>query len=176
MAIPARTAPEPATPGGRRALVLGLGNPLMGDDGIGWHVVEALRRDPRLPPDTDVDWGGTDLLACSSLLEGRRRVILVDAVEGGTPGTTTRLDPRSGELDERSGSAHALSLPGALRLLAAAEPSLADADLRLLGVAVGSVEASLGLSAALARHLPACVDRVLAELSDRPTAVGLATG
>lgn len=88
-------------------LLLGLGNPVMGDDGVAWHLLARLREDPRLPPDVEIAWGGTDLLGCAGLLEGRERVVLVDAVEahpddrprGATPievGAVVELDPEIG--------------------------------------------------------------------------------
>jgi len=58
-------------------VVIGLGNPLMGDDGIGWHVAERLATDPRLPSGVEAIQGGTDLLRCAARIEGRRRAILI---------------------------------------------------------------------------------------------------
>jgi len=37
----------------------------MGDEGVGWHVINRLACDPRLPEDTELIWCGTDLLACA---------------------------------------------------------------------------------------------------------------
>lgn len=65
-------------------LVLGLGNPILGDDGIGWRVIEALqqlRASRCLPAELDcVSSGGLDLM---ERLQGFRRVILVDAMKTG---------------------------------------------------------------------------------------------
>ena len=72
--------------------VIGLGNPLMGDDGIGWHVAERLAADPRLPDGVEAIQGGTDLLRCAARIEGRRRVIVVDAVrDDAAPGTVSEI-------------------------------------------------------------------------------------
>lgn len=152
-------------------LVLGLGNPLMGDDGIGWHVVEALRGDPGLPADVEVLWGGTDLLGCGELLRDRGAVVLVDAMEAAEAGTVHWLDlEAAGEEalpdgEAAAAGAHTLSLVAALSLLRCAEPDLAHLDLRLLGVGVTSVEVGERLSPPLGRRLPGIVDRVLAALA-----------
>ena len=59
-------------------LVLGLGNPLMGDDGIGCVLAERLASDPRLPADTEVLVAGSDLLRFAGRMEYRQRVILIE--------------------------------------------------------------------------------------------------
>ena len=74
-------------------LVLGLGNPLRGDDGVGPRVVEELTR--RGLPDgvmtLDVRTGGLDLL---HTLEGWKRVVAVDAADvGREPGQFVRFTP-----------------------------------------------------------------------------------
>ena len=73
-----------------RALVIGMGNPLRGDDGVGWHVIERLR-------DTAAD-ERAELLACHQLtpelagpLAQSEQVIFVDAAEG-EPAGEVRLE------------------------------------------------------------------------------------
>lgn len=145
-------------------LLLGLGNPLMGDDGVAWQLIERLRSDPRVPPEVELAWGGTDLLACAGLLEGRERVVLLDAVEGEEPGEVLLLDPRRDGLEERSTGAHALSVPEALRLFRSSFPGLASTDLLLLAVTVTEVRVGERLSPALEERLPQVVEKVLATL------------
>lgn len=75
-------------------LVLGIGNSLLSDDGVGIHVVsrlEALRdADPDLPRFAARD-GGTIGLALLSELEGRDDLIVVDAMELHAPAGTVRV-------------------------------------------------------------------------------------
>jgi hydrogenase maturation protease len=76
-----------------RRLVIGLGNALAGDDGVGSHIMRRLSQDERLPGDVDVLEGGTDLLRLAHELEGRPRVVLVDALlHPGEPGTPLQFD------------------------------------------------------------------------------------
>jgi hydrogenase maturation protease len=143
----------------------------MGDDGIGAVVVARLGRDSRLPADTEVAEGGSDLLACGELLHGRARVLLVDAVEAlaESPGDVVLLDPWSlADMpagSERTAGAHSLGLPAALSLLACADPSLRRTDLRLLGVAIDSARIGAGLSPDLERAVGRVVDAALAVLA-----------
>jgi hydrogenase maturation protease len=139
-------------------LAIGLGNPLMGDEGIGWHVVGRLAADPRLPADVEAIPGGTDLLGCAGRIEGRRRVVVIDAIaDDAEPGSVSIVD---GDVDERQEHAHHLSVVQAVKLLGMIVP----ARFTVLGVSVGAVRLGEELSPELAARLPAIVDRVLEEL------------
>lgn len=75
-----------------RILVLGIGNTIMSDDGVGAKVVQELQREFHFPSGVDVVDGGTLGLDLLPLLEGRSHVIMVDAVETGKrPGSCVRL-------------------------------------------------------------------------------------
>ena len=74
-------------------LVLGLGNVLLGDDGLGAAAVARMERDYRIPPGVRLEDGGTLGLSLLGLLADSDRVILVDAVRTDEPpGTLVRLD------------------------------------------------------------------------------------
>ena len=164
--LPQRTAGGVVARLRRPRLVLGLGNPLMGDDGVGWHLVETLRRDPRLPWDVEVVWGGTDLLGCGELLRGRRSVVIVDAMEGAA-GELAWLDPWAGDPQESprdAGGAHTVAVRDALRLLRCADPLLASLEVRLLGVGTAAVAVGERLSPGVERHLLDVADAVLIAL------------
>ena len=66
-------------------LVLGLGNPLMGDDGLGLAALERLDRAWLLPPEVRAIDGGTLGLALLPLLEAAGAVLVLDAIDGGRP-------------------------------------------------------------------------------------------
>jgi len=71
--------------------VIGIGNPLMGDDGVGIAAVERLQQ-MELPANVEVIDGGTGGLTLLSLMEGAKQVILIDAVDmGRAPGTIGRF-------------------------------------------------------------------------------------
>ena len=75
-------------------LVLGLGNVLMGDEGVGVHAVRALERHP-LPQGVECLDGGTGGFILLEPLQNADRIILIDATADDTPlGTVTRTEPR----------------------------------------------------------------------------------
>lgn len=75
-------------------LVLGLGNVIMGDEGVGVHVVRAIEKH-QLPDNVECLDGGTGGFTLLGPLQSAARVILIDAAnDGNPPGTVTRTTPR----------------------------------------------------------------------------------
>lgn len=73
-------------------LVLGVGNLVMGDDGVGVRVVQRIQREYRMPGHVEIMDGGTLGLDILPRLDGVGRLLMVDAVETGHgPGTCVRL-------------------------------------------------------------------------------------
>ena len=70
------------------ALVLGIGNLLLGDEGVGIRVVENFTARYLLPPEVEALDGGTMGMALLPYLAGRRLLLLVDAVRTGAPPAT----------------------------------------------------------------------------------------
>ncbi|MEJ5199100.1 MAG: hydrogenase maturation protease [Anaerolineae bacterium] len=145
-------------------LILGLGNPLQGDDGIGCRVIEALQ-DRALPPDVEAMDGGTPGVGLIHLLEGRRRAILVDAAEmGRPPGTVVRFRPEGIVLTgaaERF-SLHRTAVADALALAAALNLPLPE--IVFYGVQPGRVGWGEELSPQVAAAIPVLVERIIAEI------------
>ena len=108
-----------------KTIIIGLGNPILGDDGVGWKVAEELRK--KLPSPIQGEGSGMGVmietaslggLSLMERLEGYQRAILVDSMEtGGNPVGSVRVFPLS-ELpnpsDSHSASAHDTSLLTAL--------------------------------------------------------------
>jgi hydrogenase maturation protease len=85
-------SPEQSPQG--KILVLGLGNVLMGDEGVGVHVVRALEK-LSLPPNVECLDGGTGGFVLLGPLQSADHIILIDAAADGNPiGTVTRTTPR----------------------------------------------------------------------------------
>ena len=77
-----------------RTLVLGLGNTLMGDEGVGVHVLRELEK-RALPPGVVCLDGGTGGFVLLEPLQSADRIVMIDAAADGNPvGTITRLTPR----------------------------------------------------------------------------------
>jgi hydrogenase maturation protease len=73
---------------GGRTVVIGLGNPLMGDDGLGIAALERLQELWEVPAAVELVDGGTWGLNLLPVIEGAERVLLIDAITvGAQPGT-----------------------------------------------------------------------------------------
>jgi hydrogenase maturation protease len=144
-------------------LVIGLGNTLMGDDGIGVRIAELIEANPLLPDDVEVIAGGTDLLRYAARIEGRRRVLVIDAVEDSAPpGSVQILDVARPEAPQH---AHHLSAEAAIALLRAAT----GVEIALVGVSIASAQFSSVLSPDLAARARDIVDWVMGALTFRNT-------
>jgi hydrogenase maturation protease len=143
-------------------VVIGLGNSLMGDDGIGWHLVRRMEALPEAPAGVELVAGGTDLFRLAETIRGRERVLLVDAVQDGHPPGTVEefpvgLEPPGAE----SVSAHRICVLDAIRLLQAVDPVFHVTEFTVLGVSVDAVRGGTELSPPLAAALPRLADAVL---------------
>jgi hydrogenase maturation protease len=99
-----------------RFLVLGLGNPLLGDDAVGLKVAALVRDRLNGAPGVDVEEEEAGGLRLMERMTGYDRVVLVDAaVTGGTPGDVRRLTPDDLPT-QRTATAHGIDLPSALLL------------------------------------------------------------
>ena len=77
---------------GGGTVVIGLGNPLMADDGVGIAALERLRA-AGAPPDVELVDGGTWGMNLLPIIESANRVLLMDAIDaGGAPGTLHVLE------------------------------------------------------------------------------------
>ena len=77
-----------------KTLIVGLGNVLMGDEGVGVHAIRALEQ-IALPSEVELLDGGTGGFTLLEPLQSADRIILIDAAaDGNPPGTVTRTEPR----------------------------------------------------------------------------------
>ena len=109
-------------------LILGLGNALRGDDGVGPAVIEWLDQQA-LPAEVEAVDGGTAGLDIVSTLMGRERAIIVDAANvGRAPGEWVRFTPDAARLKDNAMalSLHSAGLAEALALGRGAERAAAD--------------------------------------------------
>ncbi len=147
-------------------LVLGLGHPWRGDDGVGPRLVAELAARP-LPPGVALRDGGTGGLDLLHTLEGWERVIVVDAADmGQEPGTFVRFTPQEARLipkfTEGSVSIHNAGLSDVLTLAGALGCSLPE--IVIFGVQPAYVGWREGLSPAVEAILPRLIAAVLEEV------------
>jgi len=147
-------------------LVLGLGNILLGDEGVGVRVIERLLEQVEFPEEVQVLDGGTLGLDLLPYLEGAARLLVVDAAQARKPaGTLVRLTGREIPifLDASKVSPHQEGLQDLLAV--AALKGYLPEEVVFLGVQVGSLGVSLELSPAVAAQVNPMVERVLEELT-----------
>jgi hydrogenase maturation protease len=144
-------------------LVLGLGNLLCGDDGIGPATIHLLARRYDTPDGVMVLDGGTLGLALLPYVEDAQQVLLIDAVRADLPpGSFVRLQGE--EVAPAVAERLSVHQVGVADLLDAARwRGTYPAQLTLLGLVPETVELGLGRTAAVERQLPALVARIVAE-------------
>jgi hydrogenase maturation protease len=151
-----------------RTLVLGLGNPILRDDGVGIHVVRSLLPQLNGRRDVVVDedyWGGLRLM---ERMIGFDRAIIIDAIvtQEVSPGTVLEL--KTGDIPtQRSASAHDVNLPTALELGRQAGAHLPrDEDIVLIGIEAEDIQTfDEGLSPVVEDAIPEVIDIVVRALS-----------
>jgi len=172
------------TSDGTTWVVLGIGNVLLGDDGVGVHVVRELERRVRvgealLPPGARLVDGGTRGADLAPFLASARAAIVVDALDdGGIPGTIAVLDgaaidgmtaPAGARAEEAGGwpgSAAGPAADGLRGLLATMRVAGATPGaVSLVGIRPAVLDVGLELSRPVAAALLGAADAVLEELT-----------
>jgi hydrogenase maturation protease len=150
--------------GRRPILVLGIGNILLRDEGVGVRVIETLQK---MPMDEDVELvdGGTAGADLLDVLAEREKIIIVDAVQADCePGAVVRFT--GDELvrsDETAVSLHELGVAEAL--LMTKQLGCAPKDVVVLGIKPKDLGCGLELSEEIAACVPKVVELVIAEIS-----------
>lgn len=149
----------------RKLVIIGVGNLLMGDDGIGIHVVEALMKQ-KLPRNVAVFDGATRAFDVLEYMDGVDKAVIVDAYKkGGAPGSIYRFsfDPADEVQDNALNlSMHDINFLDALK--AGKGIYRLPAEIVIIGIEPETLECGLGLSAELTMALPAIFEAVKSEI------------
>jgi len=154
-------------------LVLGLGNLVHSDDGVGVHAIQRLQCDARVPSDVVLMDGGTQGLGLLPHIAGFQRLLVIDAVDvGQQPGTLIRLEGNALEKLPGKPSVHQLGfadLMVALKLLGESPEEIV-----IIGVQPQSTDWSAELTAPVRESLSELVAVVIAQLESwaKPAKVG----
>lgn len=148
-----------------RRLVLGIGNVLMGDEGVGVHAIEYLQRES-WPADVELVDGGTGGFHLLDYLSAKEPLVMIDATFDGKPvGTVTTLRPKYARDFPRALSAHDIGLRD---LVEAAQLTGALPDVHLITVSIGIIRPmEMVLSPMVEAALPAVALAVRAALADQ---------
>ena len=146
-----------------KAVVIGLGNLYMRDDGFGIRVAQKLKEE-ELGEDVSVEEYPEMDLTVIEHLHGASRVILVDAVRGGKePGTVSKFEfaPRKGDLHELP-SLHSLELSDVLDL--ASSTGILTCPVVIVGVEPKDDSLGDELSPEVEAAVPKAVEVIMKEL------------
>jgi len=142
-------------------LVLAIGNPQRGDDGIGAAVIEALQLLP-LPQTVTLLDGGTSGLETCLLLQDYERAIIIDAANlGEEPGVWRRISldevPLPAQMLDTVATVHSAGLADALHL--GRVLNILPGQILIYAVQPGVIGWDPGLSSAVSKALPQiCAD------------------
>ena len=145
-------------------LILGVGNLLLRDEGVGVHVISTLR-ERELPDDVELLDGGTASFDLLDTLAGRRQVIIIDAVRTGSePGTIFRFTPEDISTSrEQLTSLHQVGLLATLDLVDHLLDSPPE-EVIILGVEPKEIDWGLELSAEVEAAVPKVIELITSEL------------
>jgi hydrogenase maturation protease len=150
--------PHPAS-----TVVLGLGNMIRSDDGVGIHAIQRLQSDLRVSDEVLVLDGGTLGLDLLAYVSGARRLLVLDAVDvGARPGTVVRINAQELESLPGGGSVHLLGLSDLLAALRITAQPIEEVI--LLGVQPENTEWGLSLSPPVAAAVDKLVQAAVAQV------------
>ena len=155
-----------------RIVVLGVGNTLLSDEGIGVRAIEQLQQDHDLPPEVVVIDGGTTGMEMLDDLSNADHIIIVDAVRSGkAPAAIVKLvDEQVPVFFKTKLSPHQIGLSDVLATLdfIGEQPG----GVTVIGVEPVSLDTSMSLSPQVEARLPEVVEMVVAELRQLGVAIG----
>ena len=144
-------------------LVLGIGNTMLKDEGIGVRVAEEMMK-MSLPPEVEVMDGGIKGLDLLYYIEGRKKVIVVDAVKAGAPsGTLFRFTDN--DLAAKKGimrSAHGIDFSDVIAV--AGFTGTKPAEVIFLGIEPYDLSVSMELSPEIEEMIPILINLVMKEI------------
>ena len=157
-----------------RVLVVGVGNILLKDEGVGVHVAWKLQ-ELSLPGDVEVIDGGTAGLDILLLHEGVDKLVVIDAMRTGKKaGTIYKAQLVAGEMEKltqlfgrRVDSKISLHQIGLIEALAAAEKlNRAPKKIVIIGVEPGQWDYGLELTETAKQSIPEVIKKVLEEIEN----------
>ncbi len=146
----------------KRILVLGIGNILHKDDGVGVHVInEIINNVKKIPKDIELADGGTlgyDLLP---LMSGREKIVIVDALKiDDRPGSIYRFPAKNLTDSSEKFSLHQMGVKKIIDML---NLTGEYPEIEIVGVVPEDINSmEIGISESVKKSIPAAVENVLA--------------
>jgi hydrogenase maturation protease len=153
----------------RKLLILGIGNVLMGDEGVGVHVVNEVEKSD-LPADVECLDGGTGSFLLLEPMQSAEKVILIDAcIDGAEEGQVRKLRPKFSKDYPKTLTAHDIGLKDLLDAFYLMGKEAPDVTLFAISIAPLS---DLGLELELSPGVSAAVPHI-AEMVRREASLAL---
>jgi hydrogenase maturation protease len=145
-------------------LILGIGNILLKDEGVGVHVVQKLK-EMTLPENVEVLDGGTAGLELADYIAGRKKLIVIDAVNaGGKPGTLYRLTKENLDIKPKAiFSFHEIDFLDALHISEVVNSK--PKDVVVIGIEPKDMGIGIELSPEIEERIPRIIEIVASELN-----------
>ncbi len=143
-----------------KTLILGIGNLLLCDEGVGVHVARALQRE-ELPEDVVTLEVGTSFLDALPAIEQADQIIIVDAMQAKhAPGTIYRVPFEDCVKPECIASLHGFDLSRVFFLAGRGAPP----DVIVIGVEPARIDWGTDLSPGIQEMIPSVIDAIKAEI------------
>jgi hydrogenase maturation protease len=154
-----------------KMLVLGLGNLVHSDDGLGVHAIQSLIMDPRVPSDVVLMDGGTQGLSLLPHISAYQRLLVIDALDvGEAPGTLVRVEGKA--LQNLPGKASVHQLGFADLLVAMELLGESPQEIVLFGAQPLSTEWTTQLTPPVQEALGSLLDAVVEQLKAWSAPIG----
>ena len=150
----------------KKTLILGIGNILLSDEGLGVHIVNRiLGSGIAIPDDAEIIDGGTAGFDLLDLMMGRRKIIIVDALKvDDVPGSVYRFPP-----EHIASSLNAMSLHelGIRELISTLRMLGHDPEIEIIGIVPSDVSTfNTCLSAAVENSMPRAIDLIMSAAAE----------
>ena len=143
----------------RSVLILGIGNILQSDDGVGIHIVNHIAQHIELPDDVEAIDGGTAGFDLVPLLRGREKIIIVDALRvDDEPGSIYRFKPEDAR-KSRAFSAHEVGIIEVIDMLRLLGE---NPEIEIIGVVPEDIDTlDMHISPSVRRSIPHAIIQIM---------------
>ena len=145
----------------KKILILGIGNTLHSDDGLGVHIInEILDSEINLDDDIEVIDGGTAGFDLMYIMTGREKIIIVDALKvDDEPGSVYRFKPENALLSGCTYSLHEVGITEVIKMLNILGH---NPDIEIIGIVPEDISTrEIIISDAVKRNVPKAIEVIL---------------
>lgn len=159
------------SPNNENILIVGIGNIIMMDEGIGVYAIREFEK-LNLPSNVTIMDAGTDVFKIMLCEKDFDTVIIIDAVQKkDIPGTIHRMSLDEIEIEPTQNNLHQISFVEALRLMKLSSSNIQNAKVILYGIEPEIISFGVGLSPQVLRSMNLLIDIILNEIENARSVV-----